>query len=253
MHDHPLRPRPPAPEDGWALFLDVDGCLLDFADAPDRVRIPPGLRETLLALSGRLDGAVALVSGRPLDALDALFWPLRLPAAGLHGLERRSTHGTTAAPAPGTEVRRMAARAHALAARHPGALVENKQAGFALHWRAAPEAAGAMRAFAQEAAAALPGYRLQPGDHVAEVLPEGGDKGMAIARFLDEPPFAGRLPVFAGDDLTDEAGFRVVDARGGHAVLVGDRQDSAARFHLPGPAAVRARLAGAAAARGVAA
>lgn len=249
---HP-RPHPPRPEQDWALFLDVDGCLLDFADAPDKVLVPPGLREALLALSQRLEGALALVSGRSLEALDGLFWPLRLPAAGMHGLERRSALGATPAPAADLDVRRLAAEAHALAARHPGALVENKHAGFALHWRAAPEAAEPMRVFAQHAAARLTGYRVQPGDQVAEVLPEGGDKGRAIEAFLREPPFAGRLPVFAGDDLTDESGFLVVDARGGHAVLVGARTESAARFHLATPADVRRWLAAAASAREAAA
>ena len=85
----PPRPRPPAPADDWALFLDVDGCLLDFADAPDAVTVPATLHATLQQLSQRLDGALALVSGRALLRIDELFAPMRLPVAGLHGLERR--------------------------------------------------------------------------------------------------------------------------------------------------------------------
>jgi trehalose 6-phosphate phosphatase len=225
------------------LFLDVDGCLLEFADAPDQVVVPLGLRECLHALSQRLDGALALVSGRSLEALDDLFWPLRLPAAGLHGLERRPrSGGRIRAPLANHRLRRLCAEAETLAMEHHGAVVENKRAGFALHWRAAPDAAGAMRAFAQEALSQLSGYRLQHGDQVVELLPAGGDKGAAITAFLDEAPFAGRHPVFAGDDLTDETGFRAVNAVGGTSVLVGDRPDSAASFSLRDPADVRAWL-----------
>ena len=129
-----------------------------------------------------------------------------------------------------------------LALRHPGAIVENKHAGFALHWRAAPAAGAALRDFAEAAVARLPGHRLQLGDHVAEVVPAGGDKGRAIEDFLAEAPFAGRFPVYAGDDLTDEAAFRAINARDGASVLVGGRGDSAARFGLRDPAEVRAWL-----------
>ena len=233
------RPRPLPPDTGWALFLDVDGCLLEFADAPDQVVVPLGLIECLHALSQRLDGALALVSGRSLEALDGLFWPLRLPAAGLHGLEWRSRSGQRQAPVASQQLRRLCAQAEALAIGHRGTMVENKRAGFALHWRAAPEAAEAMRAFAEDALSQLPGYRLQHGDHVVELLPPGGDKGSAIAAFMEEAPFANRHPVFAGDDLTDEAGFRVVNAHGGTSVLVGDRSGSAADFGLRDPADVR--------------
>lgn len=236
------RPRPLPPDPGWALFLDVDGCLLEFADAPDRVVVPLGLRECLHALSQRLDGALALVSGRSLEALDGLFWPLRLPAAGLHGLERRSRNGQFDAPGANQQLRRLRAQAEALAIGHRGAVVENKHAGFALHWRAAPAAADTMRAFAEHALSRLPGFRLQHGDQVAELLPTGGDKGSAIEAFLEEPPFAGRHPVFAGDDLTDESGFRVVNARAGTSILVGTRPGSAAAFGLDSPADVRSWL-----------
>ena len=230
------------PDDDWALFLDVDGCLLDFADAPDRVVVPLGLRERLFSLSLRLGGALALVSGRSLQSLDDLFWPLRLPAAGMHGVERRSQARLVHAPKADLALRRLCAEAGVLALRHPGAIVENKHAGFALHWRAAPAAEAALRGFAEAAVAELPGHRLQLGDHVAEVVPAGGDKGRAIEDFLAEAPFAGRFPVYAGDDLTDEAGFRAINARDGASVLVGGRGDSAARFGLRDPAEVRAWL-----------
>jgi len=241
----PALPPPPPIDDGCALFLDVDGTLLEFAPAPDQVAVPERLREALAALHRRLDGAVALVSGRSLATLDALLALPRLPASGLHGLERR--HGAQGqraprAPAALALVRREAEQ---VAARHPGAIVEDKGAALALHWRAAPHAAGAMQAFASAALPRLPGYRLQPGHDVLELRPAGhhggrADKGAAILAFMEEPPFAGRRPVFAGDDITDEAGFAAVNKRGGTSVLVGPPRESAAHFALPGPAAVHA-------------
>jgi trehalose 6-phosphate phosphatase len=160
----------------------------------------------------------------------------------MHGVERRSRVRSVRAPMADLALRRLCAEAGVLALRHPGAIVENKHAGFALHWRAAPDAEPALRAFAEAAVARLPGHRLQLGDNVAEVVPAGGDKGRAIEDFLAEAPFAGRFPVYVGDDLTDEAAFRAVNARDGASVLVGGRSDSAARFGLRDPADVRAWL-----------
>jgi trehalose 6-phosphate phosphatase len=238
-----FRPRPPAPHTGCALFLDVDGCLIEFAPTPELVIVPGELRRMLHLLSGSLDGAVALVSGRSVEALDALFWPLKLPAAGLHGNELRTRDGMLRKPVPCASMPRIVAEAVSLCMRYPGALAENKGSGIALHWRAAPEAETALRAFADEALARLPGYRLQPGHCVVELLQGDQDKGKAIAAFLEDPPFHGRRPVFAGDDLTDEPGFRAVNTHGGDSILIGTRDDSAARFSLPDPTSVRAWLA----------
>jgi trehalose 6-phosphate phosphatase len=234
----PPRPRPPAPADDWALFLDVDGCLLDLARTPDAVRVTPRLRAVLQALAQRLDGALALVSGRPLEGLDRLFAPLRLPAAGLHGLERRSDASCAPAPPPAAALAAVHREAIGIAAAFPGALVEDKGVALGLHWRAAPGAMDALRAFAEAALPRLPGYRLQHGDHVVELRPAAGDKGSAIEALLDDPPFRGRQPVFAGDDVTDESGFAVVNARNGISVVVGGREPSAAHYALRSPAAV---------------
>jgi trehalose 6-phosphate phosphatase len=236
------RPRPPAPADDWALFLDVDGCLLDFADAPDAVIVADALRTTLDALAQRLQGALALVSGRSIAAIDALFSPLQFPAAGLHGLERRNAGLRIAAPPPPPALAAIHGEATRIAQAYPGALVEDKGVALGLHWRTAPGARDALRAFAQAALPRLPGYRLQHGDHVVELRPASGDKGTAIRALLDESPFRGRVPVFAGDDFTDESGFAVVNARGGHSVLVGAREPSAAHYALRNPAAVRSWL-----------
>ena len=242
------RPHPPPPADNWALFLDVDGCLLEIAATPDAVRVPPALRPGLHALAERLDGALALVSGRSLDTLDALIGLPQLPAAGLHGLERRHAagqgHGPPASPAALASV---TADAEALVARHPGTLVEYKGPALALHWRAAPASGRALAAFATAVLPRLPGYRLQHGREVVEIRPSAhgvhrADKGASIVDFMAEAPFAGRVPVFAGDDLTDEAGFAAVNARAGLSVLVGRPRESAAHFGLPDPRAVLAWL-----------
>jgi trehalose 6-phosphate phosphatase len=232
------------PADHWALFLDVDGCLLDLAAAPDAVVMPGPLPGVLTALSQRLDGALALISGRSLDDVERLFVPLQLPIAGLHGLERRNAAGDPPAlPTPPTwDVVRQAASD--VIAGHPGTLLEDKGAALALHWRNAPQAASELLAFAEATLPRLPGYRLQHGNHVVELRPAAGDKGTAIVAMLDEPPFRGRTPVFVGDDVTDEAGFAVVNARDGLSVAVGDREPTCAHYALPDPAAVRAWLAG---------
>lgn len=241
------RRTPPPPADDWALFLDVDGCLLEIADTPDAVVVPPGLRETLEGLQRRLDGAFALVSGRTIAALDKLFAPSRFNAVGMHGVERRHPalgEAVVEAPPVLADIRTAAQR---LASVYEGALVEDKGAALALHWRRAPDAGPALLAFAAHALERLPGYRLQQGRQVVELYPghpEGADvdKGAAIAALLEAAPFRGRLPVFAGDDLTDEHGFDVVNAHDGLSILVGDRRPSAARWRLRDPAAVRAWL-----------
>ena len=238
----PPRPRPPAPADDWALFLDVDGCLLDFADAPDAVTVPATLHATLQRLSQRLHGALALVSGRALLRIDELFAPMRLPAAGLHGLERRSTVAQLSPPPVPPALAAIHGEARQITAAWPGTLVEDKGSALGLHWRAEPRAATALRAFAEAALPRLPGYRLQHGDHVVELRPSAGDKGEAVLALLEEAPFRGRLPVFVGDDITDESGFAVVNAHGGLSVLVGQREPSAAHYALRDPAAVRAWL-----------
>jgi len=243
----PVRPSPPLPASDWALFLDVDGCLLDFAPHPTEVVVPPGLQADIASLALQLDGALAVVSGRSLDSIDALFGELRhVPAAGMHGLERREPDGTrTQAPEPPESLMTVEAEAQHVATAFPGALAERKGPNLALHWRAAPEAQDAFRAFAAAALRLLPDYRVQGGDHVLELRPGGNtpDKGMAVETFLALQPFLGRRPVFVGDDFTDEHAFDVVNARDGLSILVGPRTPSAARWHLDHPAAVRAWLA----------
>lgn len=228
----------------WAIFLDVDGTLLEHAARPGDVRAEAPVFRLLEALQRATGGALALISGRGIADLDRLFAPLRLPLAGQHGIERRDAAGRLHRHAfPADPLRRAAARIGAFAARHEGLLFEDKGHNLALHFRLAPQLAGAAQSALREAAAQLGGeFEVQDGKMVVELKPSGRDKGMAIEEFMREPPFAGRTPVFIGDDLTDEFGFGVVNRLGGHSVKVGPGA-SAARHRVVDAAAVRGLLA----------
>lgn len=227
---------PPA---SWALFLDVDGTLIEIADAPDAVHVDEHVGGLLTRLSEGLDGALALASGRPLDVLDRFFAPLELPAAGLHGLERRSADGhvnrTDGAAALGPARREL----ERFAAAHPGTLLEDKSATLALHYRRAADAEAAAReAMAHVRTALGSGYRVQEGKMVLELKPHRPNKRTVVEDFMTEAPFRGRVPLFIGDDITDEEGFEAAQRAGGAAIVVGLDQGSgrtsAARYGLGG-------------------
>lgn len=226
-----------------AFFFDVDGTLVDIAEAPDRVRVEPGLVDTVAALQALTGGAIAMISGRAVAAIDALFAPLRLPAAGQHGMERRDAVGRMHAH-PHSEqqleaLRRCVASA---AADWPGTLLEDKGATLAVHYRLAPGLAGDIHTALLDCLARhADAFRLQPGKMVAELKPGGRDKGTAIEEFMREPPFAGRVPVFVGDDATDEHGFAVVNRLNGHSVKVG-AGDTVARWRFGDAVSVRTWL-----------
>ena len=206
-----------------ACFLDIDGTLVELADSPERVRVERPLIRTLDRLARRLDGAAALISGRRIADIDRLFAPLHLPAAGLHGLERRSASGSVHWHGPpSSDVPRMLAQVRAWTALHPGLLLEDKVGTFAVHFRQAPHLAQEVRTFLQDLMQQSAGdYCLQPGKMVIEVRPESRDKGTAVKEFMGEAPFAGRIPVFIGDDVSDEQAFSVVENLGGVAIKVG--------------------------------
>jgi trehalose 6-phosphate phosphatase len=243
----PRRAPPPPLRGDCALFLDLDGTLLDLASAPSLVLVDPGVAALLPVLLRSLDGAVALITGRAIADVDRLFPGLRLPVAGQHGCERRAADGTRHQYAP-TAAAIALARANLtrLTARHPGLLLEDKGATLALHYRGAPRLAGwAHRVAKASVAAAISGgaaLRLQAGKRVIEIGPDGRDKGTAILDYLTEPPFAGRMPVFVGDDRTDEHGFAAILDAGGWAVKVGPGP-TRARYRLPDVTAVRRWLA----------
>lgn len=238
---------PPALHARCALFLDIDGTLLELAPTPNAVRVDAGIATLLPALARRLDGAVALITGRALADAHRLFPGLSLPIAGQHGLERRAADGSLHRHRPSlsglARLRRELAR---FAARHEGLLLEDKGATLALHYRQAPALAShvhrTLRAHLADAVASESGWRLQPGKGILEVKPDGRDKGTAIIEYMRERPFARRLPVFVGDDHTDEYGFAAVTAAGGWAVKVG-RGRTNAHYRLPDVGAVRRWLA----------
>ncbi len=238
----PLHADPAALWDhGCALFLDFDGTLVDLAPEPDAVVVPPGLVDTLAGIRARLGGALAVVSGRAVAAIDTFLHPLDLPVAGVHGSERRDGEGRmTLAPTPRLD--RVEQAAAALVNAHPGLALEAKRGALALHYRQAPQLETLCREAMQAAVAASPGLVLLEGKMVFEAKSAGASKGLAIEAFLRETPFVGRRPVFFGDDSTDEAGFAAAQQAGGIGVKVGAGATQA-QHRIAGPDRLRRSLA----------
>jgi trehalose 6-phosphate phosphatase len=230
-----------------ALFLDFDGTMVDIAAKPNAVEVPQPLIVALRNLNDYLQGAVAVISGRPIAQLDAFLQPLQLAVAGVHGAERRDAAGElhllNTHP-----LDRVEGAARALSFANDGLLVENKRGSVALHYRQRPELEEQCIATMQAAVAESPGLTLLRGKMVVEAKPGGASKGRAIEDFLKEPPFAGRTPVFVGDDITDEVGFSTVQRLGGIGVKVGEGPSVAWR-RIADPAALRRDLEAAVAAR----
>ncbi|MCZ0960291.1 trehalose-phosphatase [Paracoccus benzoatiresistens] len=221
-----------------ALFLDFDGCLVEIAPRPDAVVVPPGLPQRLARLHERLGGAVALVSGR--DIADLRSWLPDFPGAmaGSHGAELsldgrliETTHGVDLDVA---SLHRAAARA---VADSPAILVERKPHGVALHYRADPSLRTVVEEVMQHLADAHPDMVLQPAKMAVELRPAGTGKDGALDRLMAIPPFAGRVPVYAGDDLTDEVAMAHAQARGGHGIKIGEGE-TVAHYRLSDPAAL---------------
>jgi len=232
-----------------ALFLDVDGTLLDIAATPEAVRVPDNLRADLGKVARRLGGALAIVSGRSIATLDRLFPELGGAAAGQHGAELRLPSGESerldaVEPLP----ERILAGLDAVARRWPAILIEPKGLSVALHYRAAPEL-GRDLAVALEALVApdLASVALKRGKFVLEIAPRQADKGKAVDRLMRLRPFVGRMPVFIGDDVTDEDGFAAVARLGGIALQVGPEAGGRYDGRFETPAALRAWIAAAAA------
>lgn len=226
-----LLPPPPALLDDASLFLDFDGTLVDFVLDPAAAAVDPKLRTLLVELTRRLDGRLAILSGRSLDELTARIGLGPIAMAGSHGLERRSADGkvTRASIPPELATAIVAARAFAA---HHGLLLEAKTAGVALHYRVAQHAEAAVDRFARGLAADT-GLELQSGKCVRELRVPGADKGDAVRAFMAEPPFDLGRPIVMGDDLTDEHAFIAAIALGGSAILVGEPRATAASNRLP--------------------
>jgi len=239
--DFPLGTVPRLPADP-GFFLDIDGTLLDIAERPQLVRIDDDLGHLLATLRDASGGAVALISGRSVAEIDRLFGR-NFCVAGQHGAERRDAAGKKHQHrVPLAGLRKAHERLRLMAAEHPALVLEDKGMNLALHYRLAPELGAsvheALRRLVEELG---DDFELQSGKMVMEIKPSGKDKGTAIAEFLEEVPFQGRLPVFIGDDLTDEFGFDLINRVGGCSVKVGEG-GSAAHWRLPDADAVRAWL-----------
>lgn len=227
---------------GLALFLDVDGTLLPIAATPDAVTVDPATTELLVRLHAAFGDALALISGRSLPELDRLFAPQRFAAAGQHGAEWRDAGGRRRqADAHRRELLQLQPQLRALAAADHRLLIEDKALSLALHYRQAPERAQELAAALETALRGYPALMLQRGKCVLEVRAQKSDKSTAIRRLLENAPFAGRRPVFVGDDLTDEAGFKLVNALGGYSIKVGP-EPSAASLRLANQEATLAWL-----------
>lgn len=224
-----------------ALFLDVDGTLLGFKERPEDVLADPPLIDLLRRLRTLFGGAVALVSGRMISDLDRIVAPLTLPAGGIHGADLRFADGRRET-FEGAALADVRDKARGFVEAHPGLRLEDKGATIAIHYRQAPERADEVRRFLDHAIA---GHDLmvQHGKMVAEVKSSGCHKGMAIATLMQTVPFTGRVPLFMGDDLTDEHGFETVNGLGGITVKVGGAAEkTVARHRLVDTHAVRVFL-----------
>jgi len=203
----------PPPQADWALFLDLDGTLLDIAARPQDVVVPPDLVADLTTARDWLGGALAIVSGRRLDDLDRLLEPLRLDCGAEHGaLLRRSgvveAQGRAVPPAWRAQIERSAQAM-------PGVLVEDKHCGIAVHYRQAPHHAAEIEAMLRALVATDNRFAVLPARMAFELRDAQVNKGSAVRTFLQAPPFAGRKPVFVGDDTTDEDGMREAESRNG--------------------------------------
>jgi trehalose 6-phosphate phosphatase len=221
-----------------ALFLDLDGTLLDIAPRHDQVVVAPGLADVITRLSQALNGAVAMVTGRPLSDVDRLFPGLGLAVAAEHGARLRLPDGQMRDHSPELPWRKdWIGAIQAALPRWPGAFLEEKSIGFVIHYRQVPEAGPEIERFMTDLVAQAAGAAdLLPALMAFEVRAAGVGKGHAVRHLMAEPPFAGRIPVFIGDDVTDEEGMAEAEAQGGYGLHV-------ARAFGGTPAEVRAWLA----------
>jgi trehalose 6-phosphate phosphatase len=228
-----------------AVLLDIDGTLLDLAPTPREVWVPPGLAKTLSQLHEKTSGALALVSGRSLNDIDLIFAPEQLPAVGGHGAEMRISSDSEAvavhAPPMDKELKRRLA---AIAKLSPGILLEDKGYSLALHYRLAPHAEKAIYEAVSLIRADLPNAPIEvlPGKCVCEIKHSGFTKATGVRELMTHTPFRGRLPIFIGDDVTDESVFAIMPDFGGLAFSVGRRAQGVAG-HFDEPRDVRAWLA----------
>jgi trehalose 6-phosphate phosphatase len=228
-----------------AIFTDFDGTLVEIAETPDAIDIPEELTGRIDRALHDFDHAFAVLTGREISDIDRYLSPLQLPIAGAHGAQRRRADGTLedVDPAISEGAESIAAALSALAIANPGLIVEAKDGAVAMHFRQAPDMENAVHLAMQEALVDHPQFTLVPGKMVLEARPVGFDKGAALRSFMQEEPFAGRTPIFIGDDRTDEDAFRAAQELGGIGIKLGSGQ-TAARMRIADIASVYALLEG---------
>ena len=236
MFDHATLPPPPrlpdlSRERPVALFLDFDGTLVELAPTPDSISVGATLADDLATLGARLDGRLALVSGRAIPDLQRHLGPLRVARAGSHGIARELADGSLLGDMPAPLPDDATAALREFAAAH-GFALEQKPHGAALHYRSDPSLEPAGLAFAQDLAGRHQ-LEVKRGKSVIELVRPGVSKEGAVRAFMQVAPFAGAVPIFVGDDITDEDGFRAAEALGGFGILVGERTPTRARYRLP--------------------
>ena len=234
----PLPPPPTLPVSDAALFLDLDGTLFPLQARPELVWGDAESSALLADLERALGGRLAVLTGRSLRDADRILSGEVRAVSGSHGLERRDAGGRTHVAPVHPALDEARAAFEAFHAAHTELVLEDKGLGVCLHYRTAPGLEAEVLKLGHELAERLP-LTAQPGSMMFELRTPGGGKGEALQAYLAEPPFAGGVPVFVGDDLTDEHGFEAAEALGGYGVIVGDRRPTAARFAVPDVAAVR--------------
>ncbi|WP_011580868.1 MULTISPECIES: trehalose-phosphatase [Chelativorans] len=211
-----------------AIFLDFDGTLADIAERPDEVSVPPTTREALARLLKSTDGAIAIITGRPIEVIDHFLAPLLLPVAGVHGMERRTAGGQhVGSVIDEEELSAVRAKLQAFADSHEGLLLELKHGSLALHYRQRPDLEAASIAAVHAAANDSKGLHLLHGKMVLEVKGGKATKADALTAFMQEDPFRGRTPLFAGDDVTDEDAFNQIAHINGFSIKIGGGKTSA--------------------------
>jgi trehalose 6-phosphate phosphatase len=230
-------PPPPLDPRRHALFLDFDGSIVDFAPTPDTIVLMPGTIGLLENVSRRLGGALAVVTGRRIADVDRHLAPLLLPASGVHGREFRPRPGYERDDPIPTAIEQARSCLKAALRTNDPIMLEDKGSSLVLHFRMHPEERERARSLADDAVRGLDTLHVMSGHAIFEILQRGITKGRAIRRFMRRPPFAGRIPVFVGDDATDEDGMRAAAAEGGFGVKIGP-EETAAAYRLPDTEAV---------------
>ncbi len=228
-----------------AIFTDFDGTLVELAETPDAISVVDTLPGQLERVAREFDSAFAVLTGREIGEIDKYLSPLHLPVAGAHGTQRRRADGfvETVDPTAILGAEAIANALQPLLAAHPDLLIETKEGAVALHYRQAPHLEEAVRSAMEEAVQNVPDFALVPGKMVLEARPRGVNKGDALRAFMREEPFLGRLPIFIGDDVTDEDAFIAAQDLGGVGIKLGDG-DTAARMRIPNVASVHALIQG---------